>query len=67
MLQLLLFTVIHVNFSQPVYSAEEADGRMIVTLRSDGFSTWPYYVEINPMEILPMGAPGIRNLQVLNW
>ena len=63
MLQLLLFIVIHVNFSQPLYSAEETDGRMIVTLRSDGFSTWPYYVEINPMEILPVGAPGICNLQ----
>ena len=65
MLELLLFTVIHVNFSQPVYSAEEADGRIMITLESDGFSTWPYYVEINPMEILPVGAPG--NLQVLNW
>ena len=53
------------NFTQAVYSAEEADGRMIVTLRSDGFSIWPYYVEINPMEILPVGAPG--NLQILNW
>ena len=58
MLQLLLFTVIHVNFSQPVYSAEEVDGRMMITLQSDGFSIWPYSVEINPMEILPVGAPG---------
>ena len=41
-----------------MYSAEEIDGRMIITLQSDGFSIWPYSVEINPMEILPVGAPG---------
>ena len=46
-----------------MYSAEEVDGRMMITLQSDGFSIWPYYVEINPMEILPVGAPGICNLQ----
>ena len=34
---------------------------MTVTVEADGFSTWPYSVEINPMEILPVGAPG--NLQ----
>ena len=50
--------MIHVNFTQPVYSAEEVDGRMMITLQSDGFSIWPYSVEINPMEILPVGAPG---------
>ena len=58
---MFLFTVIHVNFSQPVYSAEEVDERMIITLQSDGFSIWPYSVEVNPMEILPVGAPG-KNL-----
>ena len=41
-----------------MYSAEETDERMIITLHSDGFSIWPYSVEVNPMEILPVGAPG---------
>ena len=58
---MLLFAVIHVNFSQPVYSAEEVDERMIITLQSNGFSIWPYSVEVNPMEILPVGAPS-KNL-----
>jgi len=39
------------NFSQAVYSAEEVDGMMIITLQADGFSIWPYSVEVNPMEI----------------
>ena len=55
---MLLFTVIHVNFSQPVYSAEEADERMIITLQADCLSIWSYSVEINIMEILPVGVPG---------
>ena len=58
-LQLFLFTVIFVNFGQPVYSAEEADGIMIITVEADGFSIWPYYVEINPIEVLPVGELGI--------
>ena len=44
-----------------MYSAEEVDERMIITLQSYGFSIWPYSVEVNPMEILPVGAPG-KNL-----
>ena len=55
---LFLFAVIFVNFSQATYSAEEADGAMIITLEADGFSPWPYAVEITPTEILPVGAPG---------
>ena len=55
---MLLFTVIHVNFSQPVYSAEEADERMIIKLQADCLSIWSYSVEINIMEILPVGVPG---------
>ena len=55
---MLLFTVIHVNFSQSVYSTKEADGRIIVTLEADGFSLWPYYVEVNPIELLSLGGPG---------
>jgi len=43
--------VIYMNFSQAVYSAEEVDGMMIITLQADGFSIWPYSVEVNPMEI----------------
>ena len=56
--QLSLFTVIFVNFSQPAFSATEASGMMKVTVEADGFSIWPYSIEINPMEILPVGAPG---------
>ena len=58
MLQSLLFTVIHVNVTQPVYSAVEVDGMMIITLSADGFSLWPYYAEVNPIELLPLGGPG---------
>ena len=54
----LLFTVIYVNFSRLTYLASESDGMMIVTVEADGFSIWPYSVEINPMENLPVGAPG---------
>ena len=57
-LKLVLFTVIYVNFSQATYSAEEADGMMIITVEADGFSIQPYIVEINPIEILPVGGPG---------
>ena len=55
---LFLFAVIFVNFSQATYSAEEADGAMIITVKADGFSSWPYAVEITPSEILPVGAIG---------
>ena len=61
MMQLLLFTVIHVNFSQFAYSAEETDGEMTITLQADDISNWPYFVEINPTELLPIGAPGISS------
>ena len=39
---------------------------MKVTVEADGFSIWPYSVEINPMEILPVGAPG-KPYRVFNW
>ena len=55
---LFLFVVIFINFSQTMYSAEEADGAMIITVEADGFSAWPYAVEITPTEMLPVGAPG---------
>ena len=55
---LFLFAVIFVNFSRATYSAEEADGAMIITVEADGFSPWPYAVEITPSEILPVGATG---------
>ena len=55
---MVLLTVIYVNFSQEMYSAEEADGMMIITVEADAFSIWPYSVEINPIEILPVGGPG---------
>ena len=41
-----------------MYTGEEADGMMIITVEADGFSIWPYSVEINPVEILPVGGPG---------
>ena len=53
-----LFTVIYVNFSQATYSAEEADGMMIITVEADGFSILPYSVGINPTELLPVVGPG---------
>ena len=31
---------------------------MTITVEADGFSPWPYVVEITPTEILPVGAPG---------
>ena len=55
---LSLSAVIFVNFSQAIYSAEEADGAMIITVKADGFSPWPYAVEITPTEILPVRASG---------
>ena len=56
--QLFHFTVIFVNFSQAVYSAEETDRMMLITIEADGFSIWPYSVEITPTEFLPVGGPG---------
>ena len=56
--RLSLFIVIFVNFSQPTFSAMESSGIMKVTVEADGFSMWPYAVEINPGDILPVGAPG---------
>ena len=50
------FIVIYVNFTQSTYSAEEEDGMMIITVEADGFSIWPYSVEMNPTEILPPGT-----------
>ena len=58
MIQLLLFAVIHVNFSQSVYSAKEIEGEMIITLQADNITNQTYSVEINAMELLPVGAPG---------
>ena len=60
-LQSLLFTVIHVNFGQSVYSAKETDREMTITLQDDDISNWTYSVEINPLELLPVGAPGTYN------
>ena len=57
-LHVLLFTVVRVNFDQSMYSAEETDGEMIITLQADDISNWTYSVEINPIELLPVGAPG---------
>ena len=53
--------MIYVNFSQATYSAKEADGMMMITVEADGFSIWPYTVEINPMEILSVGDSGTKH------
>jgi len=45
-----------VNFSQSLYSAQEADGMMTVLVEADGFSVWPFTAEVVPMEV---GGPGI--------
>ena len=50
----------HVNFSQAVYSVEEADGMMIITVEADGFSIWPFFVEVTPFENFP-GGPGKKS------
>ena len=43
--------VIHVNFSQTIYSGEEANGTIIITIEADGFSIWPFSVVVTPVEI----------------
>jgi len=63
-LNLFLYTVIFVNFSQVVYSAEEADGMMIITVEADGLSVWPYFVEVTPFENFPRG-PGKTIIRLL--
>ena len=49
-------TVIHVNFSQAVYSGEEENGAIIITIEADGFSIWPFSVVVTPIEI---GGPSM--------
>ncbi|XP_065903410.1 extracellular matrix organizing protein FRAS1-like [Dysidea avara] len=50
---------ISINFSQALYSAKEADGRMIITLEADGYYTWPFFVLVKPMEVADTaGATG---------
>ena len=41
-----------------MYSAKEADGEMTITLQADNISNWPYSVEVNPIELIPVGALG---------
>ena len=48
-----------------MYSAEEADGNMTITLQANGISILPYSVEIKPMELMPVGAPGMYVYRVL--
>ena len=38
------------NFSQAVYSGEEENGAIIITIEADGFSIWPFSVLVTPME-----------------
>jgi len=40
-----------VNFSQAVYSGEEENGAIIITIEADGFSIWPFSVVVTPVEI----------------
>ena len=57
MLQSLLFTVIHVNFGQSVYSAKETDGEMTITLQADVIGL----TLLKLIQLLPVGAPGTYN------
>jgi len=40
-----------VNFTQAVYSGEEGNGTIMITIEADGFSIWPFSVVVTPMEI----------------
>ena len=53
--------VIYVNFSQAVYSDEEANGTIMITIEADGFSIWPFSVVVTPFEI---GGPSMLTLYV---
>jgi len=44
-------TAISVDFTQAMYSNEEANGTIAITVEADGYSIWPFAVEIFPMEI----------------
>jgi len=46
-----ILAVIYVNFSQALYSAEEEDRMMILTLEADMVSIWPFSIEVIPIEI----------------
>ena len=52
-----------------MYSAEEADGMMTITVVANGFSIWPYFVEVTPFENFP-GGPGkatkLKSLDYIN-
>ena len=39
------------NFTQAVYSGEEGNGTIMITIEADGFSIWPFSVVVTPMEI----------------
>ena len=43
--------VIYVNFSQAIYSGEEAPYSIIITIEADGFSIWPFSVVVTPLEV----------------
>ena len=48
--------VIYVNFTQALYSDEEGNGTITITIEADGFSIWPFSVVVTPMEI---GGPSM--------
>jgi len=50
-----------------VYSAEEADGMMTITVVADGFSVWPYFVEVTPFENFPGGPGKTTKLKSLDY
>jgi len=51
--------VIYVNFSQALYSDEETNGTIMITIEADGFSLWPFSVVVTPFEI---GGPSTLTL-----
>jgi len=40
-----------VNFTQAVYSDEEANSTINITITADGYSIWPFSVVVTPVEI----------------
>jgi len=46
-----ILAVIYVNFSQALYTAEEEDRIMILTLEADMVSIWPFSIEVIPIQI----------------
>jgi len=56
--------VIYVNFTRAVYSDEEANGTIIITIVADGYTMWSFSVVVTPVEI---GGPSMLLLTTNNY